>query len=258
MDEPTAMPPRRRIDAMSGLMSAITLAALIGAVWMRFGPSSRESPTVAVGRAAPPLRLLDMETSEPLVLVGLEGKVVWVVFWSAEAASGRSCLAELAAAVKRLQAHRRFALVTAAVEAGAPAHVRAAVAAIGVDLPVYLASATTRRQFGAETADPPLHVLIDADGRVLAMAVGAGRPTLERFAAQAGRRLDELDPLGETRFAARGGRRCDAEGRVLAMAVGAGLILGQTPFADAAWGRSDQATLLGANDRCPLAKVPGM
>jgi hypothetical protein len=160
--------------------------------------------------------------------VGLQGKVVWVVFWSAEASSGRTCLAELAAAVKRLEAHRRFAVVTAAVEAGHPGRVRATVAAHGVDLPVYLAAPETRRQFGAENADPPLHVLIDADGRVLAMARGAGRPTLERIAEQAGRRLDELDPLGPTRFAGADG--C----------------------------RSDQATLLGANDRCPLAKVPGM
>jgi hypothetical protein len=228
MDEPTARPPRRRIDAMSGLMSAITLAAVLGTVWVRFGPPSREAPMVAVGRAAPPLRLLDVETSEPLVLIGLEGKVVWVVFWSAEAASGRSCLTELAAAGKRLRAHRRFALVTAAVEAGDPRRVRATVAALGVDLPVYLAGAATLRQFGAERADPPLHVLIDADGRVRAMARGAGRATIERFAAQAGRRLDELDPLGETRFA-------DADGR-----------------------RFVPASLLGANDRCPLAKGPGM
>ncbi len=204
-------PPRRRIDAMSGLMSAITLAALIGAVWMRFGPSPRESQMVAVGSTAPPLRLLDVATSDPLVLVGLQGKVVWVVFWSAEAASGRSCLVELASAVKRLQAHRRFAVVTAAVEAGDPERVRATVAAMGVNLPVYLAGAATRRQFGAERADPPLHVLIDADGRILALARGAGRPTLERIAAQAGRRLEELDPMGATRFAADGGSRASLD-----------------------------------------------
>ena len=205
MNEPTTRPSRRRIEPMSGLMSAITLAALIGTLWMRCGPPSRESAVVAVGRAAPPLRLLDLETSEPMVLVGLQGKVVWVVFWSAEAASGRSCLVELAAIAKRLKAHRRFALVTAAIEAGDPARVRTTIAGISVDLPVYLAEAATRERFAVEEADPPLHVLIDADGRVLALARGAGRPTLERMAAQAGRRLDELDPMGQTRFAARGG-----------------------------------------------------
>src|SRR5262245_35481420 len=111
MDEPTAMPPRRRIDAMSALMSLITIAALVGAAWLRFGPSSSiESPGPAVDAEAPPLRLLDMETSDPLVLVGLHDKVVWVVFWSANGPTGRSCLPELAAAGKSLKSHRRFAL----------------------------------------------------------------------------------------------------------------------------------------------------
>ena len=51
-DEPAGWPRRRRIDAMGALMSAITLAALIGAAWMRCGWSSREATAVAVGRPA--------------------------------------------------------------------------------------------------------------------------------------------------------------------------------------------------------------
>jgi len=70
--------------------------------------------------------------------------------------------------------------------------------------------------------------LIDADGRILALARGAGRPTLERIAAQAGRRLEELDPMGATRFAAHGDRR------------------------------AAPAAMPGANDQCPLAKVRRM
>src|SRR5437868_6864296 len=108
MDEPPERPPRRGIEAMSGLMSVVTVAALIGAAWLRFGPSSSPEPP-AVGAEAPPLRLLDLETSDPLVLVGLHGKVVRVVFWSAEAPSGRSCLSELAAAWQGLRPRRRFA-----------------------------------------------------------------------------------------------------------------------------------------------------
>src|SRR5262249_58624925 len=117
---------------------------LLGTLRMRCGPPSRGAAVVAVGRAAPPLRLLDLETSEPMVLVGLQGKVVWVVFWSAEAASGRSCLVELAAIAKRLKAHRRFALVTAAIEGGDPARVRTTIAGLRVGLPVYLAEAAAR------------------------------------------------------------------------------------------------------------------
>jgi hypothetical protein len=203
--EPTETPRRRRIDAMSALMSGITIAALIGAARLRYGPwPTPEPPPVTVGTEAPPLRLLDLETSDPLVLVGLRGKVVWVVFWSAAAPSGRACLPELAAAVKTLRAHRRFAVVTAAAESGNPTSVRDAVAAAGVDLPVYLASRETLRRYGARRADPPLHVLIDEDGRVIALARGAGRPTLDRIAQQARLRLDVLDPLGETRLATRG------------------------------------------------------
>jgi hypothetical protein len=211
MDEPTEMPSGRRIDRLSAAMGVVTAAALLAAAWQRFGPSSAPEP-LAVGAEAPLLRLLDLETSDPLVLVGLQGKVVWVVFWSAAAPSGRSCLPELAAAWKGLKAHRRFSLVTAAVEAGDPGRVRATVAASGVDLPVYLASPQTRRRFGAERGDPPLHVLIDDQGQVIAMARGAGRATIERIADLARRRLDELDPLGQTRFASAvplgpGGRR---------------------------------------------------
>jgi hypothetical protein len=210
MDEPTERPARRRLDAMSAMMGMITVAAIVGAAWMRFGPSSSHEPQgVAVGAEAPPLRLRDLKTSDPLVLVGLRDKVVWVVFWSAGAPSGRSCLTELAAACKVIRAHRRFALVTAAVEADDPDRVRAAVDASGLDLPVYLASPETLRRFGAGPSDPPLHVLIDEEGRILALARGAGRPTIARIADQARRRLTELDPLGHTRFASRGGRHPD-------------------------------------------------
>jgi hypothetical protein len=194
--------PKRRVDAMSGVMMLVTLAALIGAAWMRFGRSSSPEPaTASVGNEAPPLRLIDLQTSEPIVLLGLNQKVVWVVFWSAAAPSGRACLPELEAASRRLRMHRRFAMVAAAVEVDDPGAVRAAIRAADFKLPAYLAGPETRRRFGAENTDPPLHVLIDAGGRVLAMARGEGQPAIGRIAEEARRRLDELDPLGETRFA---------------------------------------------------------
>jgi len=202
MDELPETPTRCRIDAMSGLMSMVTVAALIGAAWLRFGPSSSpESMVLTVGEPAPALRLLDLKTSDPLALIGLKSKVVWVVFWSAGSPAGRSCLAELAPAWRGLRVHRRFALVTAAIEAGDPGRVRTAVAALGVDLPVYLASRQTQRQYRAQHADPPLHVLIDAEGTVIATARGADRATIQRIADLARRRLDELDPLEPFRLA---------------------------------------------------------
>ena len=95
--------------------------------------------------------------------------------------------------------------MTAAARRGKPDRVRAVIAESGVDLPVYLASPESLRRFAAENADPPLHVLIDAEGQVIAIARGAGQATLERLADQAKHRLDELDPMGNTRFAFRAG-----------------------------------------------------
>ncbi len=198
--------PKRRIDAMTGLMTLVTLVALAGAAWLRFGRASSSEPAT-VGAEAPPLRLTDLETAEPIVLVGLSDKVTWVVFWSAAAPSGRSCLAELAAPSRRLRMHRRFAVVPAAIEIDDPAKVRAAARDAEFPFPVYLTGPETRRRFHAEDADPPLHVLIDAGGRILAMARGGDPQTIARVAEIAGRRLDEIDPLGELRFAAAAIRR---------------------------------------------------
>lgn len=193
--------PKRRVDAMSGLMMLVTLAALLGAAWMRLGRSSPEPASASVGADAPPLRLIDLQTSEPIVLLGLNQKVVWVVFWSAAAPSGRACLPELEAASRRLRLHRKFALVPAAVEVEDPSAVRAAIKAADFKLPAYLAGPETRRRFGAEKADPPLHVLFDVGGRILAMARGGSAPAIGRIAEEAQNRLDEVDPVGETRVA---------------------------------------------------------
>jgi peroxiredoxin len=194
--------PKRRVEPLSGLMLLVTAAALAGAAWLRFSRSSAfEAPAAVVGAEAPPLRLNDVETSQPVVLAGLNTKVVWVVFWSAASASGRSCLSELQTISRRLRMHRRFAMVAAAVEIDDPAAVSAAVREADFKLPTYLAGAETRRRFHAENADPPLHVLIDAGGHILAMARGNGQSTIGRIAEEAQRRLDEIDPLGETRFA---------------------------------------------------------
>lgn len=199
--------PKRRVDLVTAVMMVLTLIALGGTAWLRFGrsPFSAESSMAAVGSPAPPLRLIDRETSEPVVLVGLNRKVVWAVFWSSRSpkGTGTSCLAELQSATTGLRTHRRLAIIAAAVESDDPGAVEKAVSAGGITLPVYLASPETRRRFHAENADPPLHVLIDAGGKVLAMARGDGRQTIDRIAAIVRHRLDELDPLGGTRFAER-------------------------------------------------------
>jgi hypothetical protein len=225
MDEtPSVHSHRRRVDAVTALMCAITVAAIAGAAWLRYGPrSARERPEpadVSVGAVAPPLRLLDLKTSEPIVLAGLSDRVVWLVFWSAGSSSGRACLPELEAAWKPLKAHRRFALVTAAVEAEDPAVVRAAVEASGVELPVYLAGPETRRLYRVQAADPPLHVVIDTGGQVVTMARHAGQATIDRIAKQVRRRLEEIDPIGDTRFAEVWSRWNALNARLLSWAGG--------------------------------------
>jgi hypothetical protein len=79
--------------------------------------------------------------------------------------------------------------------------VRAVVAESGVKLPIYLASAESRRRFGALEADPPLNVLVDAEGHIATFARGTSPQTLERIADQATRMLDELGAPNDSRFA---------------------------------------------------------
>ena len=82
-----------------------------------------------------------------------------------------------------------------------PTRRREAMAEVHATLPVYLATPETRRRFGVQDADPPLHLLIDERGQVAALARGAGQATIDRLASQARAWLDELDPMRNTRFA---------------------------------------------------------
>jgi hypothetical protein len=200
MNEPAQIKQRRSFDWVSALMAVVTVAALLGAAWLRSIPTTKGG-SLAIGDHAPLLQLVDLDSGEPLVMAGLKGKVVWIVFWSAEAPEAASNLAAIAQATSRVKTHRLFSLVTAAVESASADRVRAAVAESRVELPVYLAAPESRRRFGADESGPPLHVLIDASGEVVAIARGAGQETLDRIAGLAKRQLDELDPQGNTRFA---------------------------------------------------------
>ena len=192
--------PSHRLDRVSVLLALVTFVLVGWTAWLRFGPASRPEPP-AVGQALPPLRLLDLETAEPLVLLGTKGKVSWIVFWSAGSPSGRASLAQLEGVWKRLKSHRRFTMVTAAANTDQPDRVRTALSEIHAAVPAYLAGPETLRRFGAELADPPLHLLVDGDGRIAALVRGAGQDTINRLETQVQRWLEEIDPLGNTRFA---------------------------------------------------------
>ena len=181
--EPAAAPQAAKLDRVSAAMAALTVLALIAFLGFRYGSSIR-GKSLAVGDPAPfSVVLIDLDSSEPLLVLGLKEKVVWIVFWSAQAADVPHSLAAIARALSTIRAHRKFSMFAAAVGASKPERVRAAAAEAGGELPVDLASAETSRRFWRHEADPPLHVLIDENGQVIAMGE-AGSSTLDRLADQ--------------------------------------------------------------------------
>ncbi len=200
--ESTATRPWRRFDWPTAVIALVTVLALGWLGWMRYRPAPQPAPP-KIGAVPPPLRLRDLETSEPLILLGLRGKVVWIAFWSARSPSRRAGLAELEKVWKRLKSRPRFSMVAVAVDADRPDLVRAAMAEAKADLPVYLVTEETRRAFGVTDHNLALHVLIDDDGHVGVVAHGDGPDTLARLARQVERWLDALEPFGSTRFARR-------------------------------------------------------
>lgn len=190
----------RGFDKVSAVMALVTTVMVAWAGWLRFGPPRTEPP--AVGASAPALRLLNVFTSEPLVLLGLKGKVVWITFFSgADPPPGADDLTALETVWKRFKPRPRFAMAALEVDSGRGDRLRAAVAAAGTTLPTYLAAPETCRAFGVDLRRLPLHVLLDPSGRVAAVARGRGLSTLHRLGDQAERWLDEVEPLGRTRFA---------------------------------------------------------
>lgn len=192
----------RGFDKTSAAMALVTAVTLAWAAWLRFGPPPPPEPP-AVGSPAPALRLLDPATSEPLVLLGLRGKVVWITFvgGGAPPSPGTSDLSALEAVWKRFRPRAGFAMAALAVEADRPDRLRAAVAASGATVPAYLASPETCRAYGADPGLLPLHVLLDPTGRVAAVAQGRGAATLGRLAERTERWLSEVEPKGKARFA---------------------------------------------------------
>ncbi|WP_165219712.1 hypothetical protein [Aquisphaera insulae] len=198
-DRRDPIPARGDLDVVGLLMAVATVALVVAAAWMRFGPTPADR--IEVGAPLPPLRLLDLQTEESKLLLGQRDRVLWVVFWSAGSASGPKLLGELERAWRRLRAHRGFTLAAAAVEADRPDLVRQVAAASRASLPIYLAGPETRRRFSAGGADPPIHMLVDSDGRIAMLSKGSDRDTIEHMAAMVEGWLRGLDPLGNTRFA---------------------------------------------------------
>lgn len=196
--------PAPRRARPSPTLGLITAALVVATAWLRFGPGLWTAPP-KVGSHLPPARLDRLEGSEPLLLLGIEGRVTWLVFLSAESAEGLAALPRLEAAWNRLRPSRRFAMVAAAVDQGGPDRIRAALGGFEGRgrLPLYRADADARRAFGVDGADPPWHFLVDPEGRIAAIARGSGEDMIGRLARQAGRWLDAMGPLDRARLASR-------------------------------------------------------
>lgn len=188
-------------DKVSAALAFVASVVVAWFVWFLVGPPLAAEPP-ALGTRPPTLRLIDPATAEPLVLLGLRGKVVWLTFWSADGPTGESDLADLEAVWTRLKSRPGFAMAALSIDAGRSGRLREAVLSAGATLPVYLATPETRRAFGAGASHLPLHVLIQADGRIGAVVQGHGADTLARLAAQVERRLDEIGPPDRGRFSA--------------------------------------------------------
>ncbi len=193
----------RRFDRVSVVLAILTVLFVGWTAWLRFRPTPRPA-TLAVGAALPPLKLIELETAQPLLLLGTKGNVTWIIFWSASSATGKECMENLEPVWKRLKAHRRFSMMTAAVFTDPPEQVKAALQGVHATIPGYRAGAEVLRRFGIDSAEPPLQVLVDGDGRIAALVRGGSAETIHRLATQAEHWLDEMDPLGPTRFAASG------------------------------------------------------
>ena len=180
-------------DKIAAILALITTLALFGAAWQRFGPASDLEPP-ALGALAPPLHLRDPSTAEPIALLGLRGKVVWLTFFSAAPPNGPAVLNDLEPYWNRLKTHSLFALAALAVDHDHPEFLRAALAAAKSTLPTYIATPETLQAFGASPKHLPLHILIDPSGQVAFVAQGQDRATLSRLAAQALLWLDDLHP----------------------------------------------------------------
>src|SRR4051794_22683595 len=113
--DPEDARPSRRFDWVSLLMALLTVLIVGWAAWLRFAPPSSIEPP-AVGSVLPPLRLLDLQSAEPLVLMGLKGKIVWIIFCSPGSETGRKVLPQLEKVWRRLRPHGRFSMVAAAAD----------------------------------------------------------------------------------------------------------------------------------------------
>lgn len=186
-------------DRFNLALAAVALVLLAGAAWLRFGPGLSPNP-VRVGEPMPPTRLARLHEAGSRLLLGMEGRILWLVFLPADPAEAAPVLPELEAAWGRLRTDSRFGMAVAAAEDHGRDRVRAEFEPFRGKLPLYLAGLDAPRSFGVEAAGGPWHFLVDPHGRVAAVARGSGKETVDRLAKMATDWLDALAPAADARF----------------------------------------------------------
>lgn len=187
-------------DRVSLVLAVLTIVLVTGAAWLRFGPGFFVKP-IRVGEPMPPTRVTSLHEAGSRLLLGMEGRVLWLVFVSTEGGGDVPVvLPELETAWKRLQSHRRFGMAVAAVDPSKPDRARETLSTYKGKLPLYLADRNAPRSFGVDAGGGPWHFLIDPHGRVAAVARGSGADTVQRLSRMASDWLDAMAPAGDVRF----------------------------------------------------------
>ena len=198
--DPTTTQPAR-FDWISALMAltASLLIAISGYGWLTGGQTGKpaaERPAVA--SVPPPLHLIDPVTGEPVVLIGLKGKVVWVSFISTTSKDAQADYDALSQVWKGLRPHQKFAMAAVASPTVDRTHIARLIGQASDRVPTYIASKETALAFGVDSSPLPFHLILDPTGKVAAIG---GQGLIQRLAKDATRWLDEIEPSGWTRFA---------------------------------------------------------
>ena len=177
----------------------VAIVLVAAACWLRFGPGLFARP-IQMGSPMPPTRLESLHATGSRLLLGVEGQVLWLVLLTTDSPEASPLLPELEPVWRRLRTGGRFALAVAAVAPDAPDQARAALEGYRDTLPLYLAGREVPRSFGIDPEGEPWHFLIDARGRVAAMARGSNPTTVDRLARMVDDWIDDLAPASEIRF----------------------------------------------------------
>lgn len=193
LDGPRDEAPRWTIRHSAAVAIALGLLAASG--WIYASIRDRSEPLL-VGSRFPPTRLERFADADPLLVLGQEGRVTWLVFLPIDGREGLEPLAKLETHWRKFRANRRFSLITAAVDN----HQSPALGEYRGRLPLYVAGGEVQRLFGVDRAGSLRHILIGPRGRIDLIADGSNAETIDRVARRARLWLDAMAPPRDARF----------------------------------------------------------